>query len=78
MKSGYELYDSFIVTSTFVQQHYKPIDYSSAYDGTYGSFNTFDLVNIKVINGGTVVSSNNWMDRIDTFNVLMMLWRILI
>ena len=76
MESGYKLYDSFIVTSAFIQGmrgnnddykkiaagQYNPINYSAVYSGKYGTQNTYDVVNIQVINGGTVVSSNNWND----------------
>ena len=82
LDKGYKLSDSFIVTSAFVQGfrgsnedykkiaagQYKPINYSSAYDCTYNGQNTYNVIDIKVINGGTVVSSNNWEDRIDTFD----------
>lgn len=81
MDKGYKLYDGFIVSSAQVQGFrgsnddykkiaagkYKPFNFSSAYDGTYNGNNTYDVVDIKVINGGTVVSSNNWKDRNDTF-----------
>ncbi len=77
MESGYKLYDSFIVTSAFIQGmrgsnddykriaagQYNPINYSAVYSGKYGTQNTYDVVDIQVINGGTVVSSNNWNDR---------------
>jgi hypothetical protein len=82
LDKSYRLYDGFIVSSAQVQGFrgnnvdyqniaagkYKPFKFSSAYDGTYNSYNTYDVVDIKVINGGTVVSSNNWEDRTDTFN----------
>ncbi|HEX3076033.1 MAG TPA: hypothetical protein VHQ24_04115 [Lachnospiraceae bacterium] len=82
LDKSYKLYDGFIFSSAQVQGFrgnnvdyqniaagkYKPFKFSSAYDGTYNSYNTYDVVDIKVINGGTAVSSNNWEDRTDTFN----------
>ncbi|WP_442871557.1 hypothetical protein [Anaerosporobacter sp.] len=82
MDSGYKLDDCFIVISSFVQGSrganedykkiaagkYKKIDYSSVYNGTYGKQKTYVVVDIEVINGGIVVSSNNWNDRTEKFN----------
>ncbi|WP_310605497.1 cellulose binding domain-containing protein [Anaerosporobacter sp.] len=82
MDAGYKLYDCFIVTSSFIQGSrganedykkiaagkYKKIDYSSVYNGSYGIHNTYEVIDIEVINGGIVVSSNHWNDRTQKFN----------